>query len=133
MGADHLINYQNMPDWDKEVMKLTGGRGVDIVVEVGGANTLERSLRAVRFGGIITLIGLVSGFGQIDPLPLMLRSIRLLGIHVGSIEMFHAMNCAIATSGLRPVIARTFTFDHANYAYHYQQERDHIGKTVITH
>ena len=133
MGADHLINYQNTPDWDKEVMKLTGGRGVDIVVEVGGANTLERSLRAVRFGGIITLIGLVSGFGQIDPLPLMLRSIRLLGIHVGSIEMFHAMNCAIAASGLRPVVARTFTFDHANYAYHYQQERDHVGKTVITH
>lgn len=133
MGADHLINYQKTPDWDKEVMKLTGGRGVDIVVEVGGANTLERSLRAVRFGGIIALIGLVSGFGQIDPLPLMLRSIQLLGIHVGSIEMFHAMNRAIAASGLRPVIARTFTFDHANYAYHYQQERDHIGKTVITH
>lgn len=132
MGADHLINYQNTPDWDKEVMRLTGGRGVDIVVEVGGANTLERSLRAVRFGGIIALIGVISGFGQIDPLPLMQRSIRLLGVNVGSVEMFHAMNRAIAASGLRPVIARTFTFDHATYAYHYQQAPDHIGKTVIT-
>lgn len=114
-------------------MRLTGGRGVDIVVEVGGANTLERSLRAVRFGGIIALIGVISGFGQIDPLPLMQRSIRLLGVNVGSVEMFHAMNRAIAASGLRPVIARTFTFDHATYAYHYQQAPDHIGKTVITH
>lgn len=133
MGADHLINYSTTPRWDEEVMKLTGGRGADIVMEVGGANTLERSLRSVRFGGFIAFIGVISGFGQIDPLPLMQRSVRMLGINVGSIEMFHAMNRAIAAPGLRPIIARTFIFDHANYAYHYQQEGDHIGKTVITY
>ncbi|MDN5754099.1 MAG: NAD(P)-dependent alcohol dehydrogenase, partial [Nitrosospira sp.] len=113
MGADYLINYRKTPDWDQEVINLTGGRGADIVVEVGGAHTLERSLKAVRFGGVVTLIGLVSGFGKIDPLPLMQRSIRLLGINVGSADMFRAMNRAIVASRLRPVIARTFTFEHA--------------------
>ncbi|WP_025039968.1 zinc-dependent alcohol dehydrogenase family protein [Nitrosospira briensis] len=134
MGADYLINYENTPEWDEEVMKLTDGRGVDIVVEVGGAQTLERSLRAARFGGMVTLIGLMAGFGKIDPLPLILRSIRMYGINVGSADMFRAMNLAIATSGLHPVITRTFPFDHANYAYAYQfnQTEDHFGKTVIT-
>lgn len=68
MGADYLINYRKTPDWDKEVMKLTDGRGVDIVVETGGAKTLERSVRSIRFGGFVALIGLIfAGFGQIDP------------------------------------------------------------------
>ncbi len=68
MGVDYLINYRKTPDWDKEVMKLTDGRGVDIVVETGGAKTLERSVRSVRFGGFVALIGLIfAGFGQIDP------------------------------------------------------------------
>ena len=135
MGADHLINYNDTPDWDEEVMRITGGRGVDIVVEVGGAQTLERSIRSARFGGLVALIGLISGFGKIDPLPLMTRSIRLLGIHVGSADMFRAMNRAIAATALRPVIARAFTFEHATYAYAYnfQQSPSHFGKTVITH
>ncbi len=131
MGADHFINYQNTPDWDREVLSLTGGRGADIVIEVGGAQTLERSLKAVRFGGIVTLIGLVSGFGKIDPLPLMLHSISMYGINVGSADMFRAMNRAIDASHLRPVISRTFTFEHATYAYAHQQA-GHFGKTVIT-
>jgi len=134
MGADHLINYIRTPDWDHEVMKFTAGRGVDIVVEVGGAQTLERSLRSVRFGGFVASIGLISGFGKIDPLLLMQRSIRLLGINVGSADMFRAMNRAIAATGLRPVIARTFTFEHATYAYAYnfQQTVNRFGKTVIS-
>lgn len=132
MGADHLINYSNVPDWDQEVIKLTGGRGVDMVVEVGGAQTLERSMRAVRFGGVVALIGLVSGFGQIDPLPLMQRSIRLTGINTGSGDMFRAMNRAIAATGLRPVIARIYEFDHATYAYHFLQSAKHFGKIVIS-
>jgi NADPH:quinone reductase-like Zn-dependent oxidoreductase len=131
MGADYLINYQTTKDWSSEVLNLTDGRGVDVVMEVGGAHTLEQSLKAVRFGGIIALIGLVSGFGKIDPLPLMKRSIRLLGIHVGSGEMFRAMNRAIMASHLRPVISKVFPFEHATYAYHHQQA-GHFGKTVIT-
>jgi NADPH:quinone reductase-like Zn-dependent oxidoreductase len=134
MGADHLINYRKTPDWDQEVMKITDGQGVDIIVEVGGAQTLERSMRSVRFGGFIALIGLISGFGQIDPLPLMQRSIRLLGVNVGSTDMFRAMNRAISATSLRPVIARSFTFEHATfaYAYNFQQTSEHFGKTVIT-
>jgi NADPH:quinone reductase-like Zn-dependent oxidoreductase len=131
MGADYLINYETIKDWSGEVLNLTEGRGVDIVVEVGGAHTLEHSLKAVRFGGIITLIGLVSGFGKIDPLPLMKRSIHLVGINVGSAEMFRAMNRAIMVSHLRPVISKVFPFEHATYAYHHQQA-GHFGKTVIT-
>jgi NADPH:quinone reductase-like Zn-dependent oxidoreductase len=134
MGADHLINYSKVQNWDQEVMKITDGQGVDIVVEVGGAQTLERSLKSVRFGGFIASIGLISGFGQIDPLPLMQRSIRLLGINVGSADMFRAMNRAIAATGLRPVIARSVTFEQAvfAYAYNFQQTADRFGKTVIT-
>jgi NADPH:quinone reductase-like Zn-dependent oxidoreductase len=131
MGADYLINYETTKDWSSEVLNLTDRRGVDIVVEVGGAHTLEHSLKAVKFGGIITLIGLVSGFGKIDPLPLMMRSIRLLGINVGSSDMFRAMNRAIMASHLRPVISKVFPFEHATYAYHHQQA-GHFGKTVIT-
>lgn len=131
MGADHLINYETTPDWDQEVLRLTGGRGADIVIEVGGAQTLEHSVRAVRFGGTVTLIGLISGFGKVDPLPLMLRSVCMYGINVGSADMFRAMNRAIDASRLHPVIARTFTFEHATYAYHHQQA-GHFGKTVIT-
>jgi NADPH:quinone reductase-like Zn-dependent oxidoreductase len=131
MGADYLINYQTTKDWSSEVLNLTDGRGVDIVVEVGGAHTLEHSLKAVRFGGMIALIGLVSGFGKIDPLPLMKRSIRLAGINVGSTDMFRAMNRAIIASHLRPVISKVFPFEHATYAYHHQQA-GHFGKTVIT-
>lgn len=134
MGADYLINYKNTPDWDREVLNLTSGRGADIVVEVGGAQTLERSLRAVTFGGTVLLIGLMSGFGKVDPLPLMQRSICICGINVGSTEMFRAMNRAIAATRLHPVIGRTFTFDHATYAYAYQfqQAEDRFGKTVIS-
>lgn len=134
MGADHLINYSKTQNWDQEVMKITGNQGVDIVMEVGGPQTLERSLRSVRFGGFVALIGLISGFGQIDPLPLMQRSIRLLGINVGSANMFRAMNRAIAATGFRPAIARSFAFEHAAfaYAYNFQQTADRFGKTVIT-
>jgi NADPH:quinone reductase-like Zn-dependent oxidoreductase len=131
MGADHLINYDKTPDWDREVMKVTAGRGVDIVVEVGGAQTLERSLRAVRFGGVVALIGLVSGYGQVDPLPLIQRSIRLIGINVGSVAMFREMNRAISQTRLHPVIARAYPFEDALYAYHFQQTAKHFGKTVI--
>jgi NADPH:quinone reductase-like Zn-dependent oxidoreductase len=122
MGADYRINYETTKDWSDEVLNLTDGRGVDVVVEVGGAHTLEHSLRAVRFGGAIALIGLVSGFGKIDPLPLMKRSIRLVGINVGSADMFRAMNRAIVASHLHPVISKVFPFEHATYAPWFTQK-----------
>ncbi|MDP6706226.1 MAG: NAD(P)-dependent alcohol dehydrogenase, partial [Alphaproteobacteria bacterium] len=107
LGAWETINYAATPEWDAAVRDLTGGRGADHVVEVGGAGTLERSARAVRVGGHIGLIGVLTG-GQINPTLLMRNSVRLSGIYVGSRAMFEAMNRAIAATELRPVIDKTF-------------------------
>lgn len=131
LGADTLINYRSTPDWDQEVLRLTGGRGVDLVVEVGGGGTLERSIKAVRVGGFIAIIGVVSGAGQIDPRPIIGKAIRLQGIYVGSRELFAAMNRAVSGNGLKPVIGRTFDFDEARQAYAYQASGAHFGKIVI--
>ncbi len=131
LGADMLINYRATPDWDQEVVKTTGGRGVDVVVEVGGGGTLERSIKAVRVGGFIAIIGVVSGAGQIDPRPIIGKAIRLQGVYVGSREMFAAMNRAVSEAALKPVIDRTFAFAEAKQAYAYQISGAHFGKIVI--
>nr|ACP17974.1 putative alcohol dehydrogenase zinc-binding domain protein [Pseudomonas nitroreducens] len=132
MGADHLINYRNSPEWDRTVLDLTAGRGVDLVVEVGGAGTLERSLRAVKVGGIVATIGLVAGVGPIDPLPLISRAIQLSGVYVGSREMFLSMNKAIASAEIKPVIDCCFPIDEVGDAYEYMRSGNHLGKVVIT-
>lgn len=132
MNADHLLNYRTTAEWDIEISKLTQGRGVDVVIEVGGAGTLERSLRSVRKGGTIVLIGRLAGTGGIDPLPVMRRAIRLIGINVGSHETFTAMNRAIAASKLRPIIDRTFDFSETPAAYDYFRSGATFGKVVIT-
>ena len=96
LGASDGINYKTTPEWGDKVRELTGGRGVDHVVEVGGAGTLGQSLRAVRMGGQISLIGVLSGAGQVNPMPILMKNVRVQGIFVGSREMFEAMNRAIA-------------------------------------
>ncbi|MEO7774992.1 MAG: NAD(P)-dependent alcohol dehydrogenase [Steroidobacteraceae bacterium] len=132
LKADHLINYRENPQWDTQVLDLTGGRGVDIVIEVGGAGTLERSLRSVRKGGTVVLVGRLAGLGQVDPLPIMRRAIRLIGINVGSHETFAAMNRAIAAADLHPVIDRSFPFAEAKAAYLYMQSGMQFGKVLVT-
>jgi len=131
MGAWQTINYKDTPDWDKAVMDLTGGRGVDHVVEVGGAGTLGKSIEAARVGGRIGLIGVLTG-GQINPTAMMRKSLRVQGIYVGSRTMFEAMNRAISARELRPVIDRTFPFDDARAAYHHMRGASHFGKIVVT-
>ena len=131
MGAWQTINYKDTPDWDKAVMDLTAGRGVDHVVEVGGAGTLGKSIEAARVGGRIGLIGVLTG-GQIDPTAMMRKSLRVQGIYVGSRTMFEAMNRAISARELRPVIDRTFPFDDARAAYHHMRGASHFGKIVVT-
>ena len=131
MNADHVLNYRTTPEWDREVLALTQGRGVDVVIEVGGAGTLERSLRSVRKGGTIALIGRLAGTGLIDPLPVMRRAVRLIGINVGNHEMCAAMNRAIAAANLRPVIDRIFDFSEALAAYRLFQSGASFGKVVI--
>ena len=132
MQADHVLNYREWPEWDREVLKLTEGRGVDVVIEVGGAGTLERSLRSVRKGGTVVMIGRLAGGGAIDPLPVMRRAVRLIGINVGSHQAFQEMNRAITASGLHPVIDRVYPFEEAIPAYLHLASGTHFGKLVIT-
>jgi NADPH:quinone reductase-like Zn-dependent oxidoreductase len=131
LGADDVINYRETPDWDKAVTELTGGRGADIVVEVGGPGTLERSIRSARVGGTVAVIGVLSGTGQIDPRPLISRSVRLQGIYVGSLDMFAAMNAAADKTRLVPMVDRIFPFDQARDAYAHLAGASHFGKVVI--
>jgi NADPH:quinone reductase-like Zn-dependent oxidoreductase len=131
LGAAAAINYQTMPDWDNAARALTGGTGVDHVIELGGAGTLPRSMKAVRYGGTISLIGVLTGGGEANPTPLVMRSIRLQGIFVGSREMFEAMNRAVELHRLRPVIDRVFPFGEAADAYRYLESAGHFGKICI--
>lgn len=131
LGASGVINYKTTPEWDVKVLEMTGGEGVDHVIEVGGAGSLARSIRAVKLGGRISLIGLLAGGGQIDPMPMLLKSITLQGIFVGSREMFEEMNRAMAINGVHPVIDRVFPFDQARDAYGYLESGSHFGKVCI--
>lgn len=134
LGASDGVNYRQTPEWGRRVLELTGGAGVDHVVEVGGAGTLPQSFRAVRFGGRISLIGVLSEPGApVDPRPLMMKGARLQGIYVGSRDMFEAMNRAIALHQLRPVIDRVFPFVEAAEAFRYMKGSGHFGKIVVSH
>jgi NADPH:quinone reductase-like Zn-dependent oxidoreductase len=132
MGADAVINYRSTPQWDQAVRELTGGLGVDHVVEVGGAGTMPLSIKAVRRGGHIALIGVLSGQGEIDPRPILMKSVRVHGIYVGSRDMFEAMNRAISLGGLRPVVDRVFGFEDAVAALRHLESGVHFGKVCLT-
>jgi NADPH:quinone reductase-like Zn-dependent oxidoreductase len=133
MGVTDCINYKMIPDWEKRVKELTGGTGVDAVVELGGAGTLHKSIKSVRMGGRISLIGVLAGAdSEVNPLPAVMKSIRVQGILVGSREMFEAMNRAVAFHGLRPVIDRVFPFAEAREALRYMEAAAHFGKIVIS-
>jgi NADPH:quinone reductase-like Zn-dependent oxidoreductase len=131
LGASDGINYKTTPDWDVAARNLTEGLGVDHVVEVGGAGTLPRSIKAVKLGGHIPLIGVLTGGGEVDPRPLLMKNIRLQGIFVGSRLMFENMNRAISLHKLKPVIDQVFPFDRAVEAYQHLESGSHFGKVVI--
>lgn len=132
LGADETINYRKHPDWHEQALALTGGTGVDLVLEVGGPGTFDRSLKSTRPGGTIALIGLLDP-GKEPPniLPLLMNAQRVHGIYVGSVAMFREMNRAIAVNQLRPVIDRAFPFNEAPRAYEYLASQQHLGKIVI--
>jgi NADPH:quinone reductase-like Zn-dependent oxidoreductase len=132
MGAFLGINYKKVPEWDKPAREATDGIGVDHVIEVGGAVTLGLSLRAVRPGGRVSLIGvLTGGGGTVNPLPILMKNIRVQGIYVGSRAMFEVMNRAIAQHELRPVVDRVFTLREVPEAFRYLESGAHFGKVVI--
>jgi NADPH:quinone reductase-like Zn-dependent oxidoreductase len=132
LGAAATINYRTQPEWEKEVYRLTGKAGADQIVEVGGAGTLARSVRALAPGGQIHVVGGVSGFSSEISLHEVIRRMAVVrGIFVGSRGMFAAMNQAIATNGLRPVIDRVFPFAELAHAYRHQLGGSHFGKVVV--
>lgn len=130
LGADHLINYRNHPDWEQKVLELTGGRGVDHVVEVGGPGTLQRSIAAARHAGAVHLIGVLTG-GEINPLAILFRTTLLRGVFVGSRDMFESMNKLITARQIKPVIDRVFDFTDARAALAHLEGASHFGKVVI--
>ncbi len=130
MGAWQTLNYRETPEWHSTVVEMSGG-GVDHVVEVGGAGTLERSVEATRVDGHVALIGILTS-GQMNPVAIMRKSLTMHGIYVGSKAMFRRMNTAIAAHELKPVIDQTLAFDDAPAAYHAMQAAGHFGKIVIS-
>ena len=132
LGADFGINYRETPDWEEEVLRLTGGEGVRQVLEVGGAGTLTKSLKCLALNGNVHVIGGVSGFTADVPLGLMIGKLaEVHGIFVGSREMFEAMNQAIGQHKTKPQIDRVFPFEEASEAYAYLESGGHFGKVVI--
>jgi NADPH:quinone reductase-like Zn-dependent oxidoreductase len=132
LGATLGINYRSNPEWDKAAREFTGGRGVDHVLEVGGAATLARSFAAIRVGGKISIIGGVSGgASELNPGLIFSKRANVQGIYVGSTEMFEEMNAAIAVNKIKPAIDRVFGFDEVRAAYNYLVSAAHFGKIVI--
>src|SRR6202522_1158581 len=133
LGADQTINYKTTPEWDKEVLRLTGGKGVDIVLEVGGGETFPRSMNSVRNSGQIAVIGVLSGLvGTIPVVLIGIQTLSVRGIFVGSVAMFEDMNRAMTANQIRPVIDRVFPFEQSADALRYMQSAQHFGKIVIT-
>ena len=132
LGADELVNYKTTPDWDRKVKDLTGGVGADHVLEVGGGGTFPRSVRAVRVGGHISLIGVLSGATtEVNLAPILMQNIRVQGVIVGSRETFESMNRAVEQHRLRPVLDRIFPFDEARAAFEHMAGQGHLGKIAI--
>jgi len=132
LGAACGINYKTTPEWDKAARAFTGGRGVDQVLEVGGAGTLIRSFGAIRVGGKISIIGGLSGGAtEFNAGLIFTRQANVQAIAVGSMQMFEAMNTAIAANGMKPVIDSVFGFDEARAAFRHMEAGAHFGKIVI--
>jgi NADPH:quinone reductase-like Zn-dependent oxidoreductase len=133
LGADATLNYKKHPAWEEKVLELTGGQGVDHVLEVGGAETFPRSVRATRPGGHISLIGMLSGgFAKPDSALVESRKLNVQGTYVGSRAMFEDMNRVLTRHALKPVIDQTFPFEQAREALRHMEAGAHFGKIVIT-
>ena len=133
LGADDVIDYRATPDWPEEVRRLTGGRGADHIVEVGGAETLPKSFRSVALGGEIALVGMLGGTDlAVDPTAIFRAVASLRAVAVGSRTQFLAMVRAIAQHRTRPVIDRVFDFDDAPAAFAYYAAGKNFGKVVIS-
>jgi NADPH:quinone reductase-like Zn-dependent oxidoreductase len=132
LGADHVINYKSEAVWGARARDLTGGRGVDHIIEVGGPGTLPQSIRAVSIGGHIALIGILTGMGgEVPTALLMARQARLQGLIVSSRREQIDMVRAIEATGLHPVIDRSFALGEIAEAFRHQEAGRHFGKICL--
>ncbi len=131
LGANHLLNYKENQHWDDSVNVFTAKKGVDHIVEVGGAGTLQKSLNSVKMGGHIAVIGVLASKGEFNPISILMKAVRLQGIFVGSREMFEEMNGFIREHYLKPVVDKEFAFDEAKDALKYMESGSHFGKIVV--
>ena len=132
MGADHLINYRETEAWGAQALAITRGRGVDCVVEIGGAGTLDQSMLATRVGGHVALIGVLAGFaGPVQTALLFSKNLKVQGLTVGSRKMQQDMIAAIEANGIRPVISDTFPLERLVDAFRHQESGGHFGKIAI--
>lgn len=132
LGADHLVNYRQEPEWSKPVRAATGGVGADMILEVGGGGTIEQSMRAVKIGGHIAIIGVVAGMGDpFNPAALIGNSAKMQGLSVGSRETFEAMCRAIDQHRIEPVVDKVFPWTEARSAFEAMQRGEHFGKIVL--
>jgi NADPH:quinone reductase-like Zn-dependent oxidoreductase len=132
LGVEHVIRYENEPEWSRVVLEVTGGAGVDHVVETGGASTIDESIKAAAIGGSISLVGLLTGAGgRLDMLPILAKTLRIEGVMVGSVEMFERMIGMIEHLGIRPTIDSAFEMQDVAAALEYLQCGHHLGKVII--
>ncbi len=132
LGADHLINYKETQAWGPRALELTGGRGVDCVVEIGGAGTLDQSMLATHVGGHVALIGVLAGFaGPVQTALLFSKNLTVQGLTVGSRKMQQDMVAAIEANGIRPQISDTFALENLADAFRHQENGNHFGKIAI--
>ena len=132
MGADHLVNYKTTPAWSGPVREATGGRGADFIMEVGGGGTIQESMKAIRIGGHIAIIGVVAGAGDpFNPAALIGNSAKLQGLSVGSRDMFEAMCRAIELHKIAPVVDKVFPWTDAKAAFSAMAGGEHFGKIVL--
>ncbi|MBV9542118.1 MAG: NAD(P)-dependent alcohol dehydrogenase, partial [Alphaproteobacteria bacterium] len=134
LGADHLINYKTEAAWGAKARELTGGKGVDVVVEVGGENTLNQSFDAARVGGAVVVIGVLGGFSAPIMMPVVFgKNLHIHGISVGSREQFDDMCAHIEKWKLKPVVDKTFPFDKLPDALRLMQAGGHFGKIAVAY
>jgi NADPH:quinone reductase-like Zn-dependent oxidoreductase len=131
LGAWRTINYASNPDWTKDVMQLTDQQGADHIVDIGGADSLDKSIASVAIGGSVSVVGVMT-FGGVELAPLIAKSATLRGIAVGSRDMFEAMNRALVNNDIHPVIGRQMNWHQVADAYAYMKSGTHIGKIVVS-
>jgi NADPH:quinone reductase-like Zn-dependent oxidoreductase len=133
LGADEVIDYRAHPGWGERAWALTGGRGVDLVVDVGGQATINQSSAALRYGGTVSMLGVLTGArGEVDLHAIFHRRQTIRGVYVGSVSMFGRLVAAMERTGIRPVIDRTFAFDDARAAFEHLASARHLGKVVVS-